>query len=211
MRFVIFDTNNLAHRFSYTMDDLANGEGRKTGVVFGITKLLISVCKRSKPDAITFVFDPIPDVISSDGKHPPEFYFQLLEIIKMLEILRINYVVAIENIIADYYIATIVNWMRKHVPNMLIDIYSNDHDFHQLVDGNVRAIKSGKMDTVMDLEAVREVYEMEPSQLPDLWALTGDRTDQIEGVRGIGEVKGTELIKKYGVLLGALGHLETTE
>lgn len=210
MRLAIFDTNNLAHRYFHTLD-LQNGHGRDTGVIYGILKQMISVCNRTKPNAMTLCFDHIPEILDMDGKNPPEFYYQLLAIIKMLEIIKVNYIVAVENIIADYYIASIVNWMRDHVPHLLIDIYSNDHDFFQLVDGNVRMIKSAKVDMVVDLTWIREHFNLEPSQLTDLWALTGDRGDNISGVKGIGEKRGMDLIQKYQDLLGALGHLEAME
>jgi DNA polymerase-1 len=208
MKLAIIDTNNIAHRYFYTLD-LKNGEGRDTGVIYGITKLLISICKKSKPDAIIFVFDYLPPNPSPSGKNPPEFYHQLWAIIKMLEILKVNYIIAEEGIIADYYIGSIVNWMRGHAPHILIDIYSNDHDFFQLIDGNVRVVKSGKMEEIIDLQKIREKYNLEPSQLTDLWALTGDQGDNIPGVAGIGQVRGMKLIQEYQDLLGALAYLET--
>ncbi len=211
MFYAIVDSNNLGHRYYYSLNNLEDSKGRKTGVIFGLTKLLLRLLNYEKIEYLTFCFDYIPENPDPDGRHPVDFYDQMKAIIEMLDILRIDYVISDEEHIADEYIASIVNWMVSRVPQMKINIYSNDHDFWQLITENICCVKSGKMDAaeVVDLDYIKKQYNLEPPQLLDLWALTGDAGDKIPGVKGIGPVKGLELIQKYGDLLGALGDLVT--
>lgn len=208
--YVIIDANNLAHMFFHTLGKFTNRKGQPTGIIYGLTRLLVSVCKEH-PDALTFVFDPIPEEIvpvEAGGRHPPEFYHQLLAVTGLLEILAVHYLVAAEEVIADYVVAGVVNWAKTLSPTPLVYLYSNDHDFHQLVDENTLVVRPGKHSEIYDVVAVREKYGLEPRRLPELWALTGDRGDGIPGVRGIGSVKGVKLINEYGGLQGVLTQLE---
>jgi len=195
--FALVDTNNLAHRYSVV--NLTNSSGMPVGIVYSLVRLLRLIVIKENVDYLTFFFD-FPAKDSFDG--------QLEKFRELLDALRVNYIVASPEIPADYYLASYVNWLKNNT-NFIILIYSNDHDFLQLVDERTWIIQNETKRKIYGLEDVRKEFGVEPQQLPDYWALTGDKTDKIEGIRGIGKKRGLSLISKYGDLLGILSYLET--
>jgi len=74
-------------------------------------------------------------------------------------------------------------------------IFTTDKDLMQLVSDKV-FVWNGKV--IFDVKAVREKYLVDPRQIPDLLAMCGDHTDNIEGLKGYGKVKSARILKKYG-------------
>jgi len=76
-------------------------------------------------------------------------------------------------------------------------ILSSDHDMWQLISEKVVVIKPDS-DALLDLAWVNKRYQLSPKQLPDVWALTGDATDNIVGLKGIGESTASKWIQRWG-------------
>lgn len=87
-----------------------------------------------------------------------------------------------------------------------IVIVSSDHDMLQLIRKNVSVLKPslniGKSvkEEIIDYDTVVKNYNLPPERLPELWALSGDRSDNIKGAKGIGPSKAAKLIATYGTL-----------
>ncbi len=89
-------------------------------------------------------------------------------------------------------------------------IVTGDRDILQVVDEHISVLTSGRQfsDTIIYTpESVEEKYGLRPDQLVDLKALIGDKSDNIPGVRGIGEKGATTLLQKYGTLDEIYAHL----
>jgi DNA polymerase-1 len=102
---------------------------------------------------------------------------------------------------ADDVIGRVAHTMSKLGRSVFI--YSGDSDLRQLVDDNVRTISPGKgaiKEVMFDAEAVQEKHGVSPSQIADLKALSGDSSDNIPGVRGVGPKTAATLISHYGDL-----------
>lgn len=205
----IFDVSNLAHRYDYVLQSLSNDE-MKTGILFGITKLLISICRNEKPEIISFVFDPMHKSKNFQSERPLHYLQQYEALQEMLDILKINYVVAEDGNEADQMIASFVRLLRVYfgIQNILqIKIYSNDHDYWQLIDEDLVCVTSGSGNEnyrIIDKDFIFKTYGVEPHQLLDLFSLTGDKSDNIEGIKGIGPKKAAKLVKEHESLLGVL-------
>jgi len=206
----IFDSHNLAHRYGHVMANLKDEHGNYTGIIYGIINLLISICRNEHPDIITFVFDPLYESKRIDGMRPEAFTYQLEKLIQVFDILHINYIIANSDQEADQIIASLVKMINLNYSpkfDMFIKIFSNDHDFWQMINENIVCVTSGTSKDnyrIVDREYINREYDLKPSQLLDLFALTGDRTDGIEGIKGIGPKKGIKLVKKHQDLLGVL-------
>lgn len=206
MKYIVIDGNNICCRYNGIpeINALSSSKGDKTGVLMMFTHLLIRICQKN-PDAMTVVFDPVHVV--GDGRHSPDIDEHIEKIIGLLEILKIDHVRSVHE--ADRLIASIVNWITDVDREILVDIYSWDKDFHQLVSDRVRCIvPSAKGHQVIDLEMIREKYGMDPEMLPEYYALVGDKVDNIPGVYGIGDKKAKALLEKHGNLWDSLKALE---
>jgi len=88
-------------------------------------------------------------------------------------------------------------------------IISADHDLHQLVRDNIIVVKPSisyrDLDAeIFDMEAVKNEWGVDPWRLPEIWALMGDKGDNIKGIQGIGPKKATKLIAEHGDLESVL-------
>ena len=126
---------------------------------------------------------------------------------EVLETFKIP-VFAKEGVEADDLIATIC----AKTPGMEIFIVSGDLDNTQLINENIKVYTLGKgiKDTVIyDINKVRERFGVEPAQMVDYKALTGDASDNIPGVEGIGKKTAAEIIQKYGDIKNLYQELAT--
>ena len=104
-------------------------------------------------------------------------------------------------------------------------IISADHDIHQLIRDNVIVIKpslgqsKGTKEKIHTIETVMQEWGVEPKRLPEIWALTGDRGDNVDGVPGVGPKRARKLIEEHGTLWNVLNsgdpkvvdHVETAK
>ena len=110
---------------------------------------------------------------------------------------------------ADDVLGTLSLKAAKDAINVVI--VTGDRDALQLVDDSVTVLTSGRRfsDTIYYTpESVRERYNLRPDQLVDLKALVGDKSDNIPGVRGVGEKGAINMLQQYGTLDGIYEHLE---
>ena len=130
---------------------------------------------------------------------PDDLRSQLDRIRELVEAFNIPSM-TMPNMEADDILGTI---SRQAVEQGLdVHIATGDRDILQLLGPHVRVQlpQRGGPDVVMDVAAFREKYDIEPSQLVDLKALMGDSSDNIPGVKGVGEKSATKLLQEYGDL-----------
>lgn len=203
-KIIIIDGNAIAHRAFHALPPLTNKEGRVLNAVYGFASILLKVIKDLKPDYLAVTFDlaaptfrhqEYKEYKAKRVKQPQELYDQLPLIKELLRAMGIS-VYEKEGYEADDVIATIAT--SSKIKNIIV---TGDLDTLQLVDENtsVHTLKKGVSDiAVYDEKAVLERFGLKPSQMVDYKALRGDPSDNILGVKGIGEKTATELIKKFG-------------
>lgn len=212
-KFIIIDGNALLHRAFHALPPMTLRDGTLVNAVYGFTSILLKIIKELKPDYICATFDrkgvskralEFKEYKAQRIKQPDELYEQIPFIEKILTAFNIPVIDAKEEgYEADDVIGTVVNKLKKDHPEIINIIVTGDLDTLQLVNENteVFTFKKGISETLTYNErAVKERYGLAPEQLIDFKALRGDPSDNIPGVKGIGEKTAGELIKEFASL-----------
>jgi len=209
---VLLDAHAILHRAFHALPDFTSPKGEPTGALYGFTAFLIKVIRELKPDYIAAAYDlPKPtfrhivyeDYKAGRAKMDDSLAKQINRSHDILKAFNVP-IYSAEGFEADDVLGTIVEKI-KNLPagkQVKIIVASGDMDTLQLVkddDVVVYTLKKGINETIIyDEKAVIERYGFGPELIVDYKALKGDPSDNIIGVKGIGEKSATELIKKYG-------------
>ncbi len=202
-KLLIIDGNSIANRAFYALPFLSNHEGKPSGAVYGFANILIKLLQEEKPSKVLVAFDharkTFRNEIYSEYKmqrkpSPTELISQFPIIKEMLDCMNIKYL-EIAGIEADDIIGTI----SKEFDAQKI-ILSGDRDLLQLIDEKtcVWLTKKGvtEVDKV-DEKRLKELFNLRPNQIIELKGLMGDSSDNIPGVKGVGEKTALTLLEKY--------------
>ncbi len=211
-KFIIIDGNALIHRAFHALPPLTTKDGRLMNAAYGFTTILLKALKDLKPDYIAVTFDlkgptfrheQYVDYKATRKKQPDELYDQIpivKDIVKAFNI-KIFEKTGFE---ADDVIGTLCKHKQVDRPEMLSLIVTGDMDTLQLVDDNTQVftLRKGMSDTIIyDVKGVKEKYNgLLPEQMIDYKALRGDVSDNIPGVKGIGEKTAIDLLLKFKTL-----------
>ncbi len=209
-RLVLLDSHAILHRAYHALPDFSSAKGEPTGALYGLILMLLKIVDELKPDYVIAARDLPGKTVRHEKfdaykanrmKADDALVTQLKRAPEVFEAFGIP-VYSFEGYEADDVIGTIVKQleMRKDIETV---IATGDMDTLQLVSPQVTVftLRKGLSDTVMYTpEKVLERYEFGPEQVVDYKALRGDPSDNIPGVRGIGEKTATELIKEFGTL-----------
>ena len=206
--FIIIDSNALIHRAYHALPPLKTKNGELINAVYGFLLVFLKAIKEFHPEYIAAVFDlkaptfrhnHFKEYKAKRPKMPDEFYQQIPIIKDFLKAFNVP-IFEKEGFEADDIIGTISDLLSKNEKDLEIIILTGDSDMFQLINKNTKvyAPKKGLKDTLLyDEEKIREKYNLTPDQLIDFKALKGDASDNISGVKGIGEKTAIELIKKF--------------
>ncbi|MBU4451062.1 MAG: DNA polymerase I [Actinobacteria bacterium] len=207
-KIILLDGNNIAYRAFYALPaTIATSSGTITNAVLGFTSMLLKLIEEQRPDVIacafdsrgpTFRHDIFNDYKATRKKMPDELIGQMSLIKEVLKAFDIK-ILEVEGYEADDIIATLASAAPNKFNETLI--VSSDKDILQLVSKEVKvmSIKKGITDTVIfNEEKVQEKFGIIPEKIKDFLALTGDSSDNIPGVAGIGPKTALSLLEKYG-------------
>src|SRR3989344_2044674 len=208
-RLVLLDAHAIIHRAYHALPDFSSSKGEPTGALYGLSSMLIKIITDLKPDYMAACFDrPEPTYRheayegykATRQKADDELVLQLKRSEDIFKSFSIP-VYSKPGFEADDILGTIVEKLKKE-KGLRIVIASGDMDTLQLIDNEhifVYTLKKGISDTVMyDEDKVKERYGFGPELLPDFKGLRGDPSDNIVGVKGIGEKTATTLITGFG-------------
>jgi len=210
-RIVLLDTHAILHRAYHAMPDFSSSKGVPTGALYGLISMLVRILLELKPDYIAAAFDlPKPtyrhDAFKGYKAQRPKTQDDLVEQINRSRDVLAAFGIPIyqaEGFEADDVLGTIVE-MVKSDKKLEVIIASGDMDTMQLIDGKkvqVYTIKKGINDTILyDEDAVKARFGFGPEMIPDYKGFRGDPSDNIPGVKGIGEKTATALITSLGGL-----------
>ena len=210
MALFLVDGHALAYRayFAFAGSPLSNSKGEETGAVYGFINTLLALLSKYSPEHLAVVFDGTRPTFRHERyeaykaqrpKMPDGLTRQLGQIFETVDAMRIVRLQA-DGFEADDIIATLARRFRDRVA---VNIVSGDKDLLQLVDERVHVIRPGKgavLENEMDGAALHEKTGLRADQMVDFLALLGDTTDNIPGVRGIGDKTATELLQRFGTL-----------
>jgi DNA polymerase I len=213
---VVVDGHSLLHRAYHGLPNtLATRSGEPTNAVYGFTTMLLSVLKERKPACVvvtmdvgrSFRHDDYDGYKANRPSTPDDFRPQVERARQVLEAMHIP-VYSQPGFEADDVIGTLSAQAVTEGADVLI--VSGDSDAFQLINEHVQVLTSGRRfsDTIIyDVDAVHQRYGLEPRQLIDYKALIGDKSDNVPGVRGIGEKTASTLLAQYGTLDAVYEHL----
>ncbi|MFQ6014642.1 MAG: DNA polymerase I [Anaerolineae bacterium] len=214
-KLILIDGHALAYRAYHALPPtLSTSKGELTNAVYGFTSTLLKVLREEEPDYIvvafdvgrTFRHDQFPEYKAHRAKMPDELHAQMERIRELIRAFNIP-IFEVEGYEADDVLGTLARQAgEKGVETLIV---TGDTDTFQLVDSHTRVLTSRRRfsDTVVyDEEAVRERYGLEPGQLVDLKGFTGDSSDNIPGVSGIGQKTATQLLKEFNTIEEVYAH-----
>src|SRR3989338_6739197 len=208
---VILDSQAILHRAYHALPYFTSPQGQPTGALYGFTAMLLKILRDLKPDYIAACYDlakpTFRHIVYKQYKaHRPKTENELvLQIDTSKEILkRFNIpVYEKEGFEADDLIATIVEKTKKE-KDLKIIIATGDLDALALVEQDkvkVYTLRQGIEEAAFyGQKEVEKRFGFPPEFISDFKGLKGDPSDNIEGVKGIGEKTASELIKKFGSL-----------
>jgi len=187
------------------MGGLTNSKGFPTGAIFGFTSMLMKTIKDKSPKRIVVVFDAkgktfrhdiYPEYKANRPAMPEDLRLQIPKIYDLVNSYGVPSL-AVEGYEADDIVATLTR--RATDQQWDVVIISSDKDLMQLVGGNV-SLWDPQRDVVYDPEAVKSKFGVGPAHLLDFMALTGDSSDNVPGVPGVGPKTASQLINQFGNL-----------
>ncbi len=210
-RLVLLDSHAIIHRAYHALPDFMSSKGEPTGALYGLSTMLMKIITDLKPDYIvacydlpqkTFRHETYEGYKAGRVKADPALVTQLQTSRKIFEVFNIPIYDA-PGFEADDILGTIVSKLSKDKSTDIV-IASGDMDTLQLVDNKkvqVFTLKKGLNDTVTyDEEAVVARFGFKPEFLPDYKGLRGDPSDNIIGIKGIGEKTASILITEFGTI-----------
>lgn len=208
-RLVLLDSHAILHRAYHALPDFVSVKGEPTGALYGLTTMLIKIIDELKPDYIVACYDlPGPtfrnevykDYKAGRVKAEDDLVSQMKRSRDIFKGFNIP-IYDKPGFEADDMLGTIVEKMKDN-EDVEIVIASGDMDTLQLVVGKkvqVYTLKKGIKDTIIyDEKGVKERFGFGPKLLPDYKGLRGDPSDNIIGIKGIGEKTATILITEFG-------------
>ncbi len=219
---VLLDSHAVLHRSFHALPRFTSPAGEPTGAVYGFTAILLKIIRELNPDYLAACYDlPEPTfrhVAYKEYKiQRPKMDDELIgQIGKSREILKSFEIPIYEfpGFEADDTLGTIAEKLKDE-KNLKIIISSGDLDTLQLVKGEKVVVfmpSKGVNEAVFYNEkAVEQRFGFGPKLLPDFKGLRGDPSDNIIGVKGIGEKSAGDLVQKFGSLENIYGKIEENE
>ncbi len=214
--FYILDGNSLIYRAFFAIRSLRNREGFPTNAIYGFISMLNKLIKEKNPNYIGVTFDVSKKTFRTDiyreykaqrKPMPNELAAQIPYIKEYLNLMNIK-VIELENYEADDVMGTIAQKLKQK--GLKVILVTGDKDLFQLVDEKVFIYNPSK-DIFFDRDKVKEIFGVYPEQVVDLLALEGDKSDNIPGVPGIGEITAKKLLKEFGTIDNLINNIDKIE
>lgn len=219
-KILLVDGNNLLFRSyyatAYTGNLMANSKGFPTNALFGFTNMINKIVEEESPTRMIVAFDKgktfrhekYDFYKGGRGQTPDELKMQFPVAKELLELMGIKYY-EIDNYEADDIIGTFARFCDED-PNYIGTIISSDKDLLQLISNQVDIKLLKQKDYIRyNIESFKEAYGIEPINIIDLKALMGDASDNIPGVKGIGEKTALKLLHDYKTLDGIYENIDS--
>jgi len=214
----LLDTYGLIYRsyFAFISHPLTNKAGENVSALYGFFRSLYAIFKTYRPQFFLAAFDSrtptfrhewYPEYKATRDKAPEDLHAQIPHIERLLETLGIV-CFRKDGFEADDIIAALARRCEKEQRRCVI--ISGDKDLMQLVGSFVTVLKPDKSETLAHCgaEEVKAHWGVAPEQMLDFLSLTGDSSDNIPGVKGIGPKTAVKLLNDYGSLDAVYEHID---
>ncbi len=214
MRLLLVDGHYYLYRSYFAIRGLKNSRGEPTNAIYGFVKALRKMLLDLKPDLAAVIWDAglperrttlQPAYKQHRDEMPNDLDLQQEPLRQVIPHLGVKNIL-LPNTEADDLIASYVVAAQKQEIECVIA--TNDKDILQIVDDNTFIYSVAKADlegkdesyTLLGIPEVRAKWEVDPHQIADVLALTGDAADNIPGIPGVGKKTAAKWIQRYGSL-----------
>lgn len=218
MKLIVFDGNSILNRAFYGVKPMTNRNGLFTNAVFGFVNIINKHLSSDEYDCAAIAFDmkaptfrhKMYDGYKATRKGmPPELAMQLPYAKRFASLFGLK-VIEREEYEADDIIGTLAK--KADAEGMMTVIVTGDRDSFQLISDNITVmLSSTHEDKLYDVKRIKDEYGVMPLQMIDVKSLMGDSSDNIPGVKGVGEKTALRLIADYGSLDGVYKNLESVK
>jgi DNA polymerase I len=207
------DGSSYVFRAYHALPPLSTRKGEPTGAVYGFTNMLLKTLREGDPTHVAVAFDTkaptfrhqMYDAYKANRTEPPDdLKPQFGRIREVVEAFNLP-VLRKEGWEADDLMGTLA--VKARAEGYDVVLVTGDKDFMQLVGPGIR-MYDGMRDRWIDEAQVQEKFGVTPALVPDALALIGDSSDNVPGVRGIGEKTAGPLITRFGSLEALLDSLD---
>ncbi len=209
----LIDGSAYIYRAHHAIRNLSNSKGFPTNAVFGFTKMLLKLMETRKPEygamffdvkGPTFRHEMYPEYKANRPSMPEDLSCQIPYIKEITKGFNIP-VIERKGFEADDLIGTLSGLAEKD--GFSVVMVTGDKDFMQLVTENT-IIWDPMSDKITDIQSIRETHGVEPYRVVDIMGLSGDVSDNVPGVPGIGTKTAISLIREFGSLEKVYDHVE---
>ena len=210
----LIDGSSFLYRGFYAFGDLSRSDGFPTNALFIVMRLLLRVLREERPRYAMFFLDGkgpnfrhelYPEYKANRQAMPEPLAAQIDPLKQGVALLGLGVAVS-SGAEADDYIATMASRLKRERPVIIV---GSDKDLRQCLDTNVILWDpAGKQEKIVTLDSFAEDCPIAPSAWPDLQALTGDASDNIPGVPGIGPKTAMDILSNYPDLEAVRDHLD---
>ena len=219
-RLFLIDGHALIFKMYYAFlrHPMINSKGADMSILFGFTKYILELIEREKPTHLAVAFDPpggtfrhemYPDYKGTRSETPQLIIDSLEPLCELCKAMGFP-VLMIKGFEAD----DVIGSMAKRAEKEGFEVYmvTPDKDYGQLISPNIIQYKPGKSGSdneLIDVAKVCEKYGIDrPEQVVEILTVCGDSSDNVPGVKGVGEVGAGKLIAKFGTVENIYAHLD---
>ncbi len=211
-RLFVVDGPNLAFRAFFAIGGMSSSTGQPTNALFGFSNMLLKLIRDHSPDYLAIAWDPpggtfrdqmYPEYKGTRPDMPDALRAQMPHFERVADALGIRFV-CLPGFEADDVMGTL---SRRHEDELDVVLVTSDKDLMQLVGEHVTLLDTMK-DRRVGLPEVLEKFGCPPALVPDALGIWGDSSDNIPGVKGIGEKGAKKLLAEYAGLEAIYDHLD---
>jgi len=213
-KLILVDAMAVVYRAYFAIRDLSTKSGRPTNAIFGFIRMLQQIRNEWSPTHWVVIFDGglseekvalLKEYKAQRPSMPDDLREQIETVEEYLDRAGIAWCRK-EGQEADDVLASISVWAEREAIEILVA--SSDKDMYQVVNDKTKVIPvSGKKAMAMGPAEVQSKTGVSPSQIIEWLALTGDNSDNIQGVPGVGPKTAASLLGEYGSIAGVWDHL----
>ncbi len=216
-RAYLIDSSIYIFRAWHTYDDsITDSAGNPSNAIFGFSDFLFQLLRQKQPEYIACAFDAsqtesyrrelYPEYKANRPPPPQDLVHQFAQCRLFCQAVGIPEFGS-NRYEADDIIGSLASYFRAQ--GFAITIVSADKDLTQLVVGEEDAWWDFARGTVLNRKGVEKHFGVEPEQIPDLLALSGDKVDNIPGIPGVGYTTASRILKKYSSIDKVLENIDS--
>ena len=204
--------------YAFLRHPMINSKGADMSVLFGFTKYVLELIEKEKPTHLAIAFDPpggtfrhemYPEYKGTRSETPQLIIDSLEPLCELCKAMDFP-VLMVKGFEADDVIGSMAKRAEKE--GFTVYMVTPDKDYGQLISDRILQYKPGKSGSdneIIDVQKVCEKYNIaRPEQVIEILTICGDASDNVPGVKGVGEVGAGKLVSRYGTVEKIYKHLD---